>query len=52
MGNSEAKMAKQADKRKVKSDARKTEMKKRHDEIRQKYGLNRASPYARFDNDS
>ncbi|XP_056315565.1 PTTG1 interacting protein a [Danio aesculapii] len=38
------------DKTKTKQEQRKAEMKIRHDEIRQKYGLSRASPYARFDN--
>ncbi|XP_041936314.1 PTTG1 interacting protein a [Alosa sapidissima] len=46
----ESKMQRQADKRKGKSDTRKAEMRTRHDEIRQKYGLSRASPYARFEN--
>ncbi|XP_062384312.1 PTTG1 interacting protein a [Sardina pilchardus] len=49
-GRFESKMQRQADKRKGKSDIRKAEMKTRHDEIRQKYGLSRASPYARFEN--
>ncbi|XP_012696466.1 PTTG1 interacting protein a [Clupea harengus] len=48
----ENKMDKQADKRKGKSDSRKAEMRVRHDEIRQKYGLSKASPYARFENSS
>ncbi|XP_030639187.1 PTTG1 interacting protein a [Chanos chanos] len=48
----ENKMQRQADKRRVKQEERKAEMRKRHDEIRQKYGLSRASPYARFENPS
>ncbi|KAI4880294.1 hypothetical protein NFI96_030733 [Prochilodus magdalenae] len=46
----ERKMQRQADKRKTKQEQRKAEMKVRHDEIRQKYGLSRVSPYARFEN--
>uniref|UniRef100_A0A9J7X0B4 PTTG1 interacting protein a n=1 Tax=Cyprinus carpio carpio TaxID=630221 RepID=A0A9J7X0B4_CYPCA len=49
---SENRMNRQLDKRKTKQEQRKTELKIRHDEIRQKYGLSRASPYARFDNPS
>ncbi|XP_016304723.1 pituitary tumor-transforming gene 1 protein-interacting protein-like [Sinocyclocheilus anshuiensis] len=45
-------MNRQSDKTKTKQEQRKTELKIRHDEIRQKYGLSRASPYARFDNPS
>ncbi|XP_016364382.1 pituitary tumor-transforming gene 1 protein-interacting protein-like [Sinocyclocheilus rhinocerous] len=45
-------MNRQSDKIKTKQEQRKTELKIRHDEIRQKYGLSRASPYARFDNPS
>ncbi|XP_043098814.1 pituitary tumor-transforming gene 1 protein-interacting protein-like [Puntigrus tetrazona] len=48
----ENRMNRQSDKRKTKQEQRKTELKIRHDEIRQKYGLSRASPYARFDNPS
>ncbi|KAI1899261.1 hypothetical protein AGOR_G00059990 [Albula goreensis] len=46
----EAKMERQADKRKTRQDERKAEMKMRHDEIRKKYGLSGANPYARFEN--
>ncbi|KAL4635826.1 pituitary tumor-transforming gene 1 protein-interacting protein-like [Arapaima gigas] len=46
----EAKIEKQANKRKVKQEERKTEMKMRHDEIRRKYGLTKDSPYSRFEN--
>ncbi|XP_018956304.1 pituitary tumor-transforming gene 1 protein-interacting protein-like [Cyprinus carpio] len=45
-------MNRQSDKTKTKQEERKAELKIRHDEIRQKYGLSRASPYARFDNPS
>ncbi|XP_017559124.2 PTTG1 interacting protein a [Pygocentrus nattereri] len=48
--NFEHKMQRQAEKRKTKQEARKAEMKIRHDEIRQKYGLSKVSPYARFEN--
>ncbi|KAL1273193.1 hypothetical protein QQF64_029055 [Cirrhinus molitorella] len=48
----ENRMNRQSDKRKTKQEQRKAELKIRHDEIRQKYGLSRASPYARFDNPS
>ncbi|XP_066521463.1 PTTG1 interacting protein a [Hoplias malabaricus] len=44
------KMQRQSDKRKTKQEQRKAEMRVRHDEIRQKYGLSKASPYARFEN--
>ncbi|XP_048056660.1 PTTG1 interacting protein a [Megalobrama amblycephala] len=44
------KMNRKQDKKKTKQEERKAEMKIRHDEIRQKYGLSRASPYARFEN--
>ncbi|XP_026874510.2 PTTG1 interacting protein a [Electrophorus electricus] len=37
-------------KRKIKQENRKSEMRARHDEIRKKYGLSRASPYSRFEN--
>ncbi|XP_076871686.1 PTTG1 interacting protein a [Brachyhypopomus gauderio] len=43
-------MQKKEEKRKIKQDSRKAEMKARHDEIRKKYGLSRASPYSRFEN--
>ncbi|XP_051985760.1 pituitary tumor-transforming gene 1 protein-interacting protein-like [Xyrauchen texanus] len=46
----ESRMNRQKDKRKTKQEERKEELKIRHDEIRQKYGLSRASPYARFEN--
>ncbi|XP_067315259.1 PTTG1 interacting protein a [Pseudorasbora parva] len=46
------KMNRKLDKSKTKQEERKAEMKIRHDEIRQKYGLSRASPYARFENPS
>ncbi|XP_051752718.1 LOW QUALITY PROTEIN: PTTG1 interacting protein a [Ctenopharyngodon idella] len=45
-------MNRKQDKRKTKQEERKAEMKIRHDEIRQKYGLSRASPYAKFENPS
>ncbi|XP_073708237.1 PTTG1 interacting protein a [Garra rufa] len=48
----ENRMNRKSDKTKTKQEQRKTELKIRHDEIRQKYGLSRASPYARFDNPS
>lgn len=43
-------MNRKADKRKTKQEQRTADLKIRHDEIRQKYGLSRASPYARFEN--
>ncbi|XP_023661622.1 PTTG1 interacting protein b [Paramormyrops kingsleyae] len=46
----ENKMDRQAEKRKVQQEERKAEMKTRHEEIRQKYGLTKANPYARFEN--
>ncbi|KAJ8410106.1 hypothetical protein AAFF_G00211470 [Aldrovandia affinis] len=46
----EAKMEKQTDKRKVRQDERKAEMKMRHEEIRKKYGLAGANPYSKFEN--
>ncbi|XP_061082654.1 PTTG1 interacting protein b [Conger conger] len=46
----EAKMDKQADKRKTRQDERKSEMKMRHDEIRKKYGLSGTNPYSKFEN--
>ncbi|XP_051567902.1 pituitary tumor-transforming gene 1 protein-interacting protein-like [Myxocyprinus asiaticus] len=46
----ENRMNRQTDKMKTKQEERKAELKIRHDEIRQKYGLSRASPYARFEN--
>ncbi|TRY81627.1 hypothetical protein DNTS_014476 [Danionella cerebrum] len=46
----ENKMNRRADKMATKQEERKAAMKIRHDEIRQKYGLSRASPYARFEN--
>lgn len=46
----ENRLNRRVDKTKTKQEQRKAEMKIRHDEIRQKYGLSRASPYARFDN--
>ncbi|XP_072538982.1 PTTG1 interacting protein a [Salminus brasiliensis] len=48
--NFDNRMQRQADKRKTKQEQRKAEMRSRHDEIRQKYGLSKASPYARFEN--
>lgn len=48
--SSESRMQRQADKRSTKQEKRKAEMKVRHDEIRQKYGLSKASPYAKFEN--
>ncbi|XP_008397967.1 PTTG1 interacting protein a [Poecilia reticulata] len=44
----EAKMQREANKTKAKQDERRAEMNKRHQEIRQKYGLNGPNPYARF----
>ncbi|XP_056606631.1 PTTG1 interacting protein a [Triplophysa dalaica] len=49
-GRIEKNMNRKADKRKTKQGERTAELKTRHDEIRQKYGLSRASPYARFEN--
>ncbi|KAK7144397.1 hypothetical protein R3I94_010729 [Phoxinus phoxinus] len=49
-GRFDNKMNRKLDKTKMKQEERKSEMKIRHDEIRQKYGLSRASPYARFEN--
>ncbi|CAM4621341.1 unnamed protein product [Leuciscus chuanchicus] len=49
-GRFDNKMNRKLDKTKTKQEERKAEMKIRHDEIRQKYGLSRASPYARFEN--
>ncbi|KAF4111968.1 PTTG1 interacting protein a [Onychostoma macrolepis] len=48
----ENRMNRKTDKTKTKQEQRKAELKIRHDEIRQKYGLSRASPYARFDSPS
>ncbi|XP_038129282.1 PTTG1 interacting protein a [Cyprinodon tularosa] len=47
-GRFEAKMMRQANKNKTKQEERRAEMKQRHQEIRQKYGLNGPNPYARF----
>ncbi|CAG5866602.1 unnamed protein product [Menidia menidia] len=44
----EAKMAKQATKVKTKQEERRAEMKQRHQEIRQKYGLSGPNPYSKF----
>ncbi|XP_003962807.2 PTTG1 interacting protein a isoform X1 [Takifugu rubripes] len=44
----EAKMQRQANKLKTKQEERKAEMKQRHDEIRQKYGLSGPNPYSKF----
>ncbi|XP_036401351.1 pituitary tumor-transforming gene 1 protein-interacting protein-like [Megalops cyprinoides] len=44
------KMDQEAEKRKVRQEERRAEMKMRHDEIRQKYGLTKENPYARFEN--
>ncbi|MED6242990.1 hypothetical protein ATANTOWER_013033, partial [Ataeniobius toweri] len=44
----EAKMERQANKTKTKQEERRAEMKQRHQEIRQKYGLSGPNPYARF----
>ncbi|XP_056123004.1 PTTG1 interacting protein a [Rhinichthys klamathensis goyatoka] len=49
-GRFDNKMNRKVDKTKTKQEERKAEMKTRHDEIRQKYGLSRASPYSRFEN--
>lgn len=44
----EAKMARQSNKLKAKQEERRAEMKQRHDEIRQKYGLSGPNPYSKF----
>ncbi|XP_017266681.1 PTTG1 interacting protein a [Kryptolebias marmoratus] len=44
----EAKMARQASKNKAKQEERRAEMKQRHQEIREKYGLSGPNPYSRF----
>lgn len=46
----EAKMERQTDKRKIRQEERKAEMKMRHDEIRKKYGLSGSNPYSKFEN--
>ncbi|KAG7275707.1 hypothetical protein CRUP_011334 [Coryphaenoides rupestris] len=45
----DARVEQQDSARKARKDERKTEMKLRHDEIRQKYGLTKGSPYSRMD---
>ncbi|XP_072313753.1 PTTG1 interacting protein a [Eucyclogobius newberryi] len=44
----EAKMDRQANKRKNKQEERQSEMKERHEEIRKKYGLSGQNPYSKF----
>ncbi|XP_056446486.1 PTTG1 interacting protein a isoform X1 [Gadus chalcogrammus] len=44
----DAKMDRKADKTKTKQNQRRSEMKERHEEIRNKYGLKGANPYSRF----
>ncbi|XP_036065776.1 PTTG1 interacting protein a isoform X2 [Oryzias melastigma] len=44
----DAKMQRKGDKAKTKQEQRTAEMKQRHQEIRQKYGLNGPNPYSRF----
>lgn len=45
----DAKVERQASARKGRQQERKTEMRMRHDEIRQKYGLAKETPYSRFE---
>ncbi|KAM6973573.1 PTTG1 interacting protein a [Aplochiton taeniatus] len=44
----QAKMERQINKSKSKQDERRSEMKSRHEEIRQKYGLTGPNPYSKF----
>lgn len=46
----DAKVERQAQARKSRQEERRTEMKLRHDEIRQKYGLAKGNPYSRMEN--
>ncbi|XP_062862350.1 PTTG1 interacting protein b [Trichomycterus rosablanca] len=47
---SDTRIQRESDLRRVKQEERKTEMRIRHDEIRQKYGLSKVNPYSRFEN--
>ncbi|XP_041117703.1 pituitary tumor-transforming gene 1 protein-interacting protein-like [Polyodon spathula] len=46
----EEKINRQNEQRKIRQEERKTEMKVRHDEIRNKYGLTKQNPYTKFEN--
>ncbi|XP_029936462.1 PTTG1 interacting protein b [Myripristis murdjan] len=45
----DARMERQARDRRVRQEERRTEMKHRHDQIRQKYGLTKGTPYSRME---